>query len=94
MRDGDGVVRLVGEDSGGGVSEDMVPHLGVRFYRGDSARGRSAGLGLGLTVAAAITDLHHDRIEARAGDAGGLRVEIAIPAEPDLSRVETADSGR
>jgi signal transduction histidine kinase len=52
-----------------------------RFYRADSARGREAGPGLGLTLAAAIVELHDGRISARRGRRGGLRVEIELPCE-------------
>lgn len=77
---GDGVVRLTVEDRGPGVPEEKLRHLFDRFYRGDPARGRAAGAGLGLTLAAAIVDLHGGRIIAERGDAGGLRVRIELPA--------------
>jgi signal transduction histidine kinase len=74
-----GGVTLTVEDHGPGVPEQMIPHLFDRFYRGDSARGRHAGLGLGLTLAAAIVEMHHGRIEAGRATAGGLRIRIEIP---------------
>jgi two-component system sensor histidine kinase MtrB len=75
----DGGVILTVEDQGPGVPDEMLPHLFDRFYRGDAARGRQAGLGLGLTVAAAIVDLHRGRIAAERGASGGLRVRIEVP---------------
>ncbi len=77
----DGWVRLVVEDRGPGVPEETLPHLFDRFYRGTDARERTAGPGLGLTVAATIVDLHRGGITARLGEAGGLRVEMALPAD-------------
>jgi two-component system OmpR family sensor kinase len=77
----DGRVTLTVEDHGHGVPEQMIPHLFDRFYRGDSARGRQAGLGLGLTLAAAIVAMHNGRIEAEHATAGGLRIRIDIPNE-------------
>jgi signal transduction histidine kinase len=75
----DGRVTVTVEDHGPGVPEEMISQLFDRFYRGDAARGRQAGLGLGLTVAAAIVDLHHGRIAAERGAAGGLRVRVDVP---------------
>jgi two-component system OmpR family sensor kinase len=76
----DGRVALTVEDHGPGVPDEMMPHLFDRFYRGDAARGRSAGFGLGLSVAAAIMDLHRGRIAAERGTGGGLRIRIELPA--------------
>jgi two-component system sensor histidine kinase MtrB len=75
-----GRVTLTVEDQGPGVPDEMMPHLFDRFYRGDAARGRHAGFGLGLSVAAAIMDLHQGRIAAERGTAGGLRIRIELPA--------------
>jgi two-component system heavy metal sensor histidine kinase CusS len=75
----DGRVTLTVEDQGPGVPDEMMPHLFDRFYRGDAARGRHAGFGLGLSVAAAIVGLHRGRIVAERGAAGGLRIRIELP---------------
>lgn len=82
----EGVIRLTVEDNGPGVSEEKMLHLFDRFYRGDPARGRAAGAGLGLTVAAAIVDLHRGRIVAEPGAGGGLRVRLEVPAGADGGR--------
>jgi len=50
----DGRLVVAVEDHGPGVPEEILAQLFNRFYRGDSARGREAGTGLGLTLAAAI----------------------------------------
>ncbi len=75
----DGDVRMVVEDEGPGVPEEMMGQLFNRFYRGDPARGRQAGLGLGLTLAAAIVDLHRGRIIAERREPRGLRIRIELP---------------
>jgi signal transduction histidine kinase len=61
-----------------------------RFYRGDPARGRQAGLGLGLTLAAAIVDLHGGRITAERRSSQGLRIRIELPSR---QRVQSASNG-
>lgn len=76
---GEGVTLTV-EDHGPGVPDAMLPHLFDRFYRGDEARGRQAGPGLGLSVAATIVSLHRGRITAERGAGGGLRIRIELPA--------------
>jgi two-component system OmpR family sensor kinase len=72
-------VGLTVEDDGPGVPQEMLGQLFNRFYRGDPARGRHAGFGLGLTLAAAIVDLHRGRITAERGSPRGLRIRIELP---------------
>ena len=74
-------VVIVVEDDGPGVPAETLPHLFERFYRADAARGRSAGAGLGLTVAAAIVKAHGGKIAAERGQHGGLRVIMTLPKE-------------
>ncbi len=74
----DGVVVIV-EDEGPGVPDEVLPHLFERFYRADAARGRDGGPGLGLTVVAAIAELHHGRVTAQRGRRGGLQVRLDLP---------------
>jgi two-component system heavy metal sensor histidine kinase CusS len=78
----DGRARLAVEDEGPGVSAEMMGRLFDHFYRGDPARGRQAGLGLGLTLVSAIVDLHGGRITAERRSPQGLRVRIDLPRDP------------
>jgi signal transduction histidine kinase len=82
----DGDVRVIVEDEGPGVPEDQIGQLFDRFYRGDPARGRQAGMGLGLTLAAAIVDLHRGRITAERRSPHGLRIRIELPSGPLVTR--------
>jgi signal transduction histidine kinase len=75
----DSQVRLTVEDEGAGVPEELIGRLFDHFYRVDPARGRQAGLGLGLTVAAAIVELHRGRITAERRRPRGLRIRIELP---------------
>ncbi|MEZ0332787.1 MAG: ATP-binding protein [Gemmatimonadales bacterium] len=86
----DGDVRVIVEDEGPGVPEDEMGQLFNRFYRGDPARGRQAGLGLGLTLAAAIVDLHGGRITAERRSPQGLRIRIELPRR---QRMQSASNG-
>lgn len=82
-------VTLRIEDDGPGVPPDEIPHLTKRFYRLDQSRTRP-GAGLGLSLAAAIADLHGARMEITALSPGlsvSLRFAKAEPASlPGLFR--------
>jgi signal transduction histidine kinase len=67
------------EDDGGGVADEMLPHLFEPFYRADAARGPGGGPGLGLTLVAAIVERHRGRVRAERSAKGGLRVRIELP---------------
>jgi heavy metal sensor kinase len=72
-------VTITVEDDGPGIPHDRLPHLFERFYRNDAARTRTAGAGLGLSIASAIVEAHEGTIHATAGDRGGLKISIHLP---------------
>ena len=74
-----GHVRIAVEDDGPGIPAELLRRLFERFYRTDAARPRTAGAGLGLTIAAAITKAHAGMIVADKSTFGGLRVTIQLP---------------
>jgi signal transduction histidine kinase len=63
-------------DSGPGISASERKAVIKRFYRSDKSRG-TEGLGLGLSLVAAIVKLHGFRFTI--GDGPGCTVEIACP---------------
>jgi signal transduction histidine kinase len=81
----DGVATLVVEDSGIGIPADQLPHVFDRFYRGDPARVRSEGAGLGLSIARWIADAHRAQINVRSVEREGTRVEVKFPTSAVLS---------
>jgi signal transduction histidine kinase len=68
------IIRV--SDSGPGISAGERKAVIKRFYRSDKSRG-TEGLGLGLSLVAAIVKLHGFRFTI--GDGPGCTVEIACP---------------
>ncbi|WP_406488432.1 ATP-binding protein [Streptomyces phaeochromogenes] len=88
----DGTVWAVIEvtDSGPGIPADVLPHVFDRFYKSDTARTRSEGSGLGLSIAAENVRLHGgtvraanrpegDGAESGGAESGGAVFTVEIP---------------
>jgi signal transduction histidine kinase len=73
-RGGDSIIRV--SDTGPGIPADERDAVTKRFYRSDKSRG-TAGLGLGLSLVAAIVKLHGFRFAIGPGP--GCTVEIVCP---------------
>jgi len=71
-REGEPVIRV--SDTGPGIPESEREAVTRRFYRSDKSR-RTEGLGLGLSLVAAIVKLHGFRFTIAAGP--GCTAEIA-----------------
>ncbi len=70
--------RLMVEDDGPGVGAGDLPRLTHRFYRGERSR-TTPGNGLGLSLVAAVAELHGTRLQLE--DAGpGLRASLLFPS--------------
>jgi PAS domain S-box-containing protein len=72
------------EDTGAGVSADLLPHIFDLFVQGDRGLDRSqGGLGIGLTLVQRLVELHEGAIEAfSAGPGRGSRFTVRLPAVP------------
>lgn len=73
-----GVVLCV-QDDGPGVAPSDLPRLANRFYRSERSR-TTPGNGLGLSLVAAVAELHGARLDLE-NIGPGLRVTIRFPAE-------------
>jgi PAS domain S-box-containing protein len=73
-QDGETVIRV--SDTGPGISEAEREAVTQRFYRSDKSR-NTKGLGLGLSMVAAIIKLHSFRLRISSGP--GCTAEIACP---------------
>jgi len=72
-------VELSVSDTGPGISDEDLPHLFERFYRGDPARGRTGGSGLGLAIVRQWVEAHGGTIRAENRPDGGARFVLRIP---------------
>lgn len=78
---GDGTVaRLVVESDGVFLDEHKVQELGQPFRRlGADRTASDRGIGLGLSIVAAIATAHGGSLDLHARSEGGLQVVIALP---------------
>jgi len=67
--------RILVEDDGQGISEEDLPHLFERFYKG-----RNGHFGLGLSIVRQVVERHGGRIIAR-NTGHGAQFELRLPHE-------------
>jgi signal transduction histidine kinase len=76
----DEYARLIVENGGPQLDADQVEQLGQPFRRiGAERTGSDKGAGLGLSIVAAIAEVHNGTLALAAGQGGGLRVVITLP---------------
>jgi signal transduction histidine kinase len=82
-RGGHAVVTV--RDTGAGIEPEMLPRIFDVFAQADRSLDRSrGGLGLGLSVARGLVELHAGTIEAASDGAGrGAEFTIRLPREPE-----------
>ncbi|SDO86499.1 sensor histidine kinase [Lentzea jiangxiensis] len=66
-------------DGGPGLPAEVLPHVFARFFKADSARGRSEGSGLGLAIAWENARLHGGTLEAANRPGGGASFTLRLP---------------
>jgi signal transduction histidine kinase len=76
-KDGKDGADIIVADDGPGIPAAERPRVVERFYRVDASRGRTPGIGLGLSLVDAVAKLHGG--ELRLFDNGpGLRAEMSL----------------
>ena len=79
----DGRARLSVADHGPGLTEEQAARVFERFYRADTSRARaSGGVGLGLSIVAAVTEAHGGTAEAKPTPGGGATFVVTLPLVP------------
>jgi two-component system OmpR family sensor kinase len=82
LRRSDGHAVLTVADRGPGLTEEQAARVFERFYRADSSRSRtSGGVGLGLSIVAAVTEAHGGTAEVRPTSGGGATFVITLPLD-------------
>jgi two-component system OmpR family sensor kinase len=67
-------------DEGPGLAGDDLGRVFERFYRADTSRSReSGGVGLGLSIVAAIADAHAGKVSVASGPQGGATFRVELP---------------
>ena len=80
-------------DSGAGISDEELPHVFDRFWRGRNPDGHGAGLG--LTIVKGIVEAHGGRIavESALGEGTTFRFSVPLRAERRGERRPTVPPG-
>ncbi len=81
MRRSDAVLDIIVEDTGVGISADVLPHIFEPFRQEDASTTRShGGLGLGLALVKHIVELHGGTVQAASDGRGhGARFTVTVP---------------
>jgi two-component system OmpR family sensor kinase len=75
-----GTAEIVVSDSGPGIPAERLDHVFERFYRADESRARaSGGVGLGLSIVAAVAEAHGGTVSARSQAGCGATFAIRLP---------------
>lgn len=92
---GDDAVLTV-SDTGVGIGAELLPHVFEAFSQADRSAARaSGGLGLGLTVARGMVELHGGSIEAASeGEGQGAELTVRLPRQPEPAALGEAGRTR
>ena len=89
----DDVVLSV-SDGGGGIDPAVLERIFERFARADVSRSRrEGGVGLGLSIAAAIARAHGGSCSARNAPGGGAVFELRLPLRNAAHAEEASEPG-
>jgi signal transduction histidine kinase len=68
-------------DYGPGIKEEDLPYIWERFYKGDKARTKKVGTGIGLSIVKHILDLHKTEIQVESKAGEGTTFTFTLPME-------------
>jgi CheY-like chemotaxis protein len=77
----DSHVEITINDNGQGIEPELLPHVFDRFRQSDSSsRRRHGGLGLGLSIARQLVEMHGGMVTAESpGAGGGTTFKVTLP---------------
>jgi signal transduction histidine kinase len=67
-------------DSGGGIDDEDLGRVFDVAFRGDPARSKGEGAGLGLAIARSLVEAHHGQITV-CNENGGARFTVQLPID-------------
>ncbi len=84
--------RITVQDTGEGIGSEFLPHVFERFRQADGSRTRlHGGLGLGLSIARQLVELHGGTLAAASPGAGrGATFTVDLPLLPSAGDAEQA----
>jgi signal transduction histidine kinase len=71
-------VIITVRDTGIGISEEDLPKIWDRLYRGDESRSQR-GLGLGLSLVKSIVEIHGGHVEVSSEPGSGSTFAVYLP---------------
>ena len=84
--------RLSVEDTGIGISPDILPNVFDRFIRADESRTRATGgAGLGLSIAQWIATRHNGHMEVLSREGIGTKITFVLPSIVETMDIVTVD---
>lgn len=79
VKKGQKLIEVAVEDTGLGMSKEVISHIFERFYREDKSR-NIEGNGLGLSIVRTIVDLHGGKIDVQSTVDVGSIFTVILPA--------------
>ena len=80
-------------DNGIGMAKQDLPHIFERFWRADKSR-NSRGLGLGLSLAKLIVELHGGQIKVKSEPGRGSTFYVVLPVRRTVFEKSCGDNER
>ena len=76
-------------DTGIGIPEEDTDHIFERLFRGDKTRASTGGVGLGLSIAKRVVELHEGEIsvESTVGKGSVFRITLPLSSDPVAKRL-------
>jgi signal transduction histidine kinase len=82
-------------DTGIGIPKKELRHIFDRFYQIEPSLSRHyEGMGLGLSIAKAMVDLHHGRIKVQSKEGRGSAFTVSVPLRYPVSLPKKSKAGK
>jgi signal transduction histidine kinase len=87
LREQDGNVVGIVEDTGIGIAAEDLPRIFDEFYRAKSAKSKAQGTGLGLSIVKRVVHLYGGQIHVESELGKGSKFTFSLPAIPTGSEL-------